>query len=113
MLTLRWLKNLGGINAVEPVNKQKAKLLYDALDTLPVFVPPVARQDRSLMNVVWIIEDKQLEQEFLALCKQEGMVGVKGHRSVGGFRASLYNALPQSSVEALVQLMTHFARTKG
>jgi phosphoserine aminotransferase len=113
MLTLRWLKNLGGIGAVEPVNNQKAKLLYDTLDRLPVFVPTVAREDRSLMNIVWIIENKQLEEEFLAVCKAEGMVGIKGHRSVGGFRASLYNALPMSSVEVLVELMEHFAKTKG
>jgi phosphoserine aminotransferase len=113
MLTLRWLKNLGGIEAVEPINNQKAKLLYDTLDRLPVFVPTVAREDRSLMNIVWIIENKQLEEEFLAICKTEGMVGIKGHRSVGGFRASLYNALPLSSVETLVQLMEHFAQTKG
>jgi phosphoserine aminotransferase len=113
MLTLRWLKDLGGIPAIEPVNKQKAKLLYDALEALPVFIPTVAVEDRSLMNVVWIMEDKALEEEFLALCKKEGMVGIKGHRSVGGFRASLYNALPLSSVEALVQLMEHFAHKKG
>ena len=113
MLTLRWLKEMGGIAAIEPINGQKAKLLYDTLEALPVFVPTVAIEDRSLMNVVWIMEDKQLEDEFLALCKQEGMVGIKGHRSVGGFRASLYNALPLSSVEALVQLMEHFAAKKG
>jgi phosphoserine aminotransferase len=113
MLTLRWLKNLGGIEAVEPVNNQKAKLLYDTLDRLPIFVPTVDREDRSLMNIVWIIEDKQLEEEFLAVCKAEGMVGIKGHRSVGGFRASLYNALPMSSVEVLVNVMEHFAKTKG
>jgi phosphoserine aminotransferase len=113
MLTLRWLKSLGGIGAIEPENQQKAKLLYDTIDSLPVFVPTVDREDRSLMNVVWIIRDKQLEEEFLALCKKEGMVGIKGHRSVGGFRASLYNALPLSSVEALTQLMQHFARSKG
>ena len=113
MLTLRWLKNLGGIAAIEPVNQQKAKLLYDTLESLPVFIPTVAVEDRSLMNVVWIIGEKQLEEEFLALCKKEGMVGIKGHRSVGGFRASLYNALPLSSVEALVQMMQYFAGKKG
>lgn len=113
MLTLRWLKNLGGIEAIEPLNQQKAKLLYDTLEALPVFTPTVAIKDRSLMNVVWVMEDKALEEEFLALCKKEGMVGVKGHRSVGGFRASLYNALPLSSVEALVDLMKHFAAARG
>lgn len=113
MLTLRWLKNLGGISAIEPINQQKANLLYDTIESLPMFIPTVAKEDRSLMNVVWIMEDKQLEDEFLAICKQEGMVGIKGHRSVGGFRASLYNALPLSSVEALVQLMGDFAHKKG
>jgi phosphoserine aminotransferase len=113
MLTLRWLKNLGGISAIEPINEQKASLLYNTLDKLPVFTPTVALEDRSLMNVVWIMEDAKQEEEFLAICKQEGMVGIKGHRSVGGFRASLYNALPLSSVEVLVQVMEHFAAKKG
>lgn len=113
MLTLRWLKELGGIEAIEPVNQQKARLLYDTLEKLPVFTPTVALEDRSLMNVVWVMENKQLEDAFLALCKKEGMVGIKGHRSVGGFRASLYNALPLSSVESLVQLMDHFAVSHG
>ncbi len=113
MLTLRWLKRRGGIAAIEPINQAKAALLYDALDRLPVFTPTVALEDRSMMNVVWIMDDKQLEADFQALCKQEGMIGVKGHRSVGGFRASLYNAMPLSSVEALVQLMEHFAQKNG
>ena len=113
MLTLRWLKKLGGIAAIEPVNQAKAALLYDTLERLPLFTPTVAREDRSLMNVVWVMEDPALEAEFLALCKAEGMVGIRGHRSVGGFRASLYNALPMSSVEALVQLMEHFAAKRG
>jgi phosphoserine aminotransferase len=113
MLTLRWLKKMGGISAIEPINQAKAALLYDALDRLPVFTPTVAREDRSLMNAVWVMQDPSLEAEFLAVCKSEGMVGIKGHRSVGGFRASMYNALEMSSVEALVQLMEHFASTKG
>jgi phosphoserine aminotransferase len=113
LLTLRWLKNLGGIAAIEPVNKQKAALLYNTLDGLPMFCPKVAPEDRSQMNVVWTMDDPQLEALFLDACKQNGMVGIKGHRSVGGFRASLYNALPMSSVEALVQLMHHFAQTHG
>jgi phosphoserine aminotransferase len=113
MLTLRWLKNAGGISAIEPINDQKAALLYQTLDTLPVFKPTVAKEDRSKMNVVWIMEDAKLEAEFLDVCKKEGMVGIKGHRSVGGFRASLYNALPLSSVEVLVDVMKHFAQTKG
>jgi phosphoserine aminotransferase len=113
MLTLRWLKKMGGISAVEPINIKKAALLYDALDALPIYKPTVALEDRSLMNVVWIMEDKNLEPEFKALCKAEGMVGIEGHRSVGGFRASLYNAMPESSVQVLVDLMTDFAKRKG
>ncbi|HSC54361.1 MAG TPA: 3-phosphoserine/phosphohydroxythreonine transaminase [Phnomibacter sp.] len=113
MLTLRWLKSVGGIAGVETTNQAKADLLYKTLDKLPVFTPTVAPEDRSLMNVVWVMNDKNLEDAFLAQCKQEGMIGVKGHRSVGGFRASLYNALPLSSVEALVQLMEHFASKHG
>lgn len=113
MLTLRWLKEMGGIAAIEPINQAKADLLYQALDRLPVFTPTVAKEDRSLMNAVWIMEDATLEALFLEQCKKEGMIGIKGHRSVGGFRASMYNAMPLSSVQALVQLMEHFAHTHG
>lgn len=109
MLTLRWLKEQGGVPAIEEINDRKAALLYDTLDTIPVFKPTVDKADRSKMNVVFVMENPELEKEFLDLCKKEGMVGVKGHRSVGGFRISLYNALPLSSVEALVALMKHFA----
>ena len=113
MLTLRWLKNLGGIPAIEAINNQKASLLYNALDALPIFVPTVAKADRSKMNVVFVMSDKKLENEFKAACKKEGIVGIDGHRSVGGFRASLYNALPLSSVEVLTTLMGTFAQKKG
>ncbi|MBX3257920.1 MAG: 3-phosphoserine/phosphohydroxythreonine transaminase [Chitinophagaceae bacterium] len=109
MLTLRWLKEQGGVAAVEKINDQKAALLYDTLDSIPVFKPTVAKADRSKMNAVFVMENPELEKEFLDLCKKEGMVGVKGHRSVGGFRISLYNALPLSSVEVLAALMKHFA----
>lgn len=109
MLTLRWLKDKGGVSAIEKINNQKAALLYDTLDSLPVFTPTVAKEDRSKMNAVFVMKNPELEKEFLDLCKKEGMVGVKGHRSVGGFRISLYNALPLSSVEALTKLMKHFA----
>jgi phosphoserine aminotransferase len=87
--------------------------LYNTLDALPLFTPKVAREDRSLMNVVWIMKDEELEKQFLAECKAAGMVGVKGHRTVGGFRASLYNALTIDSVQALTDLMTDFAKRKG
>lgn len=113
MLTLRWLHNLGGIAAIEPINRAKAKLLYDAIDYLPLFMPTVALEDRSDMNVVWVMTDKTLEAEFLDQCTEAGIVGIQGHRTAGGFRASLYNALPLSSVQMLVELMTDFATKKG
>jgi phosphoserine aminotransferase len=110
MLTLRWLKHKGGVAAIEAVNNQKANLLYDTLDALPIFIPTVDQADRSHMNAVFVMEDEKLEKEFLNLCKAEGMVGIKGHRSVGGFRVSMYNALPLDSVRALTDLMKHFAQ---
>jgi len=109
MLTLRWLKQHGGISEIEKLNDAKAKLLYDTLDSLPIFRPTVAKEDRSKMNVVFVMDNPEQEKEFLAECKANGMVGIKGHRSVGGFRASLYNALPLESVKALTDLMKDFA----
>lgn len=111
LLTLRWLKKLGGVAAIEKVNLMKSALLYDTIDAVPVFKPVVAKEDRSHMNAVFVMEDPEKEKLFLDLCKKEGMVGVKGHRSVGGFRVSLYNALPLESVKALTDLMRHFAAT--
>ncbi len=113
MLTLRWLKKQGGVSAIEKINKDKAALLYNTLDTLPVFHPTVEKKDRSITNVVFVIDDPTLEKEFSDLCKKEGLVGIKGHRSVGGFRASLYNALPFESVKTLTDLMKDFAQQKG
>ena len=113
MLTLRWLKNLGGVSAIEKINNEKAALLYDTIDSLPLFSGTVAKEDRSKMNVVFVSQDEATEKEFLQLCEQEGMIGVKGYRTVGGFRASLYNALPMESVQALTDLMTYFAQRKG
>jgi len=113
MLTLRWLKQLGGVAAIEAINDQKAGLLYGTLDRLPIFRPTVAKEDRSKMNVVFVMEDEVLEKEFLSECKANGMVGIKGHRSVGGFRVSLYNALPLSSVKVLTELMNEFALKKA
>ena len=113
LLTLRWLKKQGGVAAIEKINNQKAELLYNTLDALPIFKPTVAKEDRSKMNVVFIMEDPALEKEFLEICKKEGMVGVKGHRSVGGFRISLYNAMELNGVVAITDLMKHFAKTKA
>jgi len=109
MLTLRWLKQLGGITEIEKLNNIKSNLLYNTLDSLPIFHPKVDKEDRSKMNVVFVIDNPDLEKQFLAACKENGMVGIKGHRTVGGFRASLYNALSLESVQALTDLMKHFA----
>ena len=113
MLTLRWLKKLGGLAVIEKLNNEKADLFYTTLDSLSVFKGPVAKEDRSKMNAVFIIEDSNLEKQFLEACKKENLYGIKGHRSVGGFRASFYNALPLSSVEVLVQVMKEFSNKFG
>lgn len=113
LLTLRWLKKLGGVAAIEKINDAKASLLYNTIDALPMFVPTVAKEDRSKMNLVFVMSDKNLEKEFSDICKANGMVGIGGHRSVGGFRTSLYNALPLSSVTAFTDLMKDFANKKG
>lgn len=113
LLTLRWLKNLGGIDAIEKINNEKSKLFYDTLDELPLFRAPVAKEDRSRMNAVFRLDEPKLETEFLELCKNEGMIGVKGYRTVGGFRVSMYNALTIDSVRAITELMKEFVRKKG
>lgn len=113
LLTLRWLKNLGGIDAIEPINQQKAGLLYDTLDKISIYKPTVAEEDRSLMNVVWVMEDPRLDAELLALAEKEGISGIQGHRTAGGFRASLYNAMPFDGVKTLVQLLEYFASKKS
>jgi phosphoserine aminotransferase len=105
LLTLRWLKKQGGVAAIEKINKTKADLLYKTLDAKGGFEPTVDIEDRSRMNVVFQIKDLQLEKKFLETCKEQNMVGVKGHRSVGGYRVSLYNALPLESVKALTSLI--------
>lgn len=113
MLTMRWLKNQGGVSVIEKTNNEKAKLFYDTLDSLPLFKGKIAKEDRSKMNATFTMESLALEKEFLELCKSEGMIGVKGHRSSGGFRVSMYNALPIESVKAFTDLMKEFATTKG
>ena len=109
LLTLRWLKKIGGVAAIETINNQKAELLYSTLESIPMFNLPVPPQDRSKMNAVFTMQDPALEKLFLARCKEEGMVGVKGHRSVGGFRVSMYNAMPLSSVVDITALIKDFA----
>jgi phosphoserine aminotransferase len=109
LLTLRWLKSIGGVKAIEEINLRKSALLYETVSSLPIFNLPVAEADRSHMNAVFTMPDQELEKLFLAECKSAGMVGVKGHRSVGGFRVSMYNALPLESVESITELMKDFA----
>jgi phosphoserine aminotransferase len=113
MLTLRWLKNQGGVVSIEKINNTKAKLFYDTLDSLPIFKGTVVKEDRSKMNACFVMENIELEKSFLDLCKQENMIGVKGHRLVGGFRVSMYNALPLESLKALTDLMKYFAEKNG
>ncbi len=112
MLTLEWLKELGGIRAIEKINQAKASLLYSEIDRNSLFKGTAAVEDRSKMNVCFVTENLILENEFLALADARGLVGLKGHRSVGGFRASIYNALPIQSVEVLVNTMQEFEKTK-
>jgi len=113
MLTMRWLKGIGGIAAVEKLNDAKAALLYNAIDENPLFSGTVVEENRSKMNVCFVMNDPSLEASFLVFTKERNVVGIKGHRLVGGFRASLYNALPISSVEVLVQAMKDFTQTHG
>ena len=108
--TLKYYKSLGGLEAIEKVDIEKAAKLYDAIDSSKMFVGTAATEDRSIMNVCFVMKPEyaELEKEFVEFATSQGMVGIKGHRSVGGFRASLYNALPMESVEALVATMKEF-----
>ncbi len=110
--TLQWLKAQGGVTAMEKKNIEKASLLYDEIDSNKFFKATVeAEEDRSLMNICFVMNDEytELEKDFMELATSKGCVGIKGHRSVGGFRASTYNALPKESVEVLVAAMKEFA----
>lgn len=109
LLTLRWIKKEGGLIEMGKRAKERADLFYNTLDALPAFKPLVAKEDRSFMNATFTTVNPELENVFVDLCKKEGMVGVKGHRSVGGLRVSMYNALPLSSVEAITNLMRDFS----
>jgi phosphoserine aminotransferase len=110
MLTLQWIKDNGGVAAVEANNNAKASMLYSTIDALPIFKPTVATEDRSKMNACFVMENETIEKEFMTKVKAANIYGIKGHRSVGGFRASMYNALPLSSVEHLCAVMKEFAR---
>ena len=108
--TLKWLKEQGGVEAIYEVNKKKAELLYSEIDRNPLFKGTAAVEDRSIMNVCFVMAEgyEALQDEFMAFAKSKGMTGIKGHRSVGGFRASIYNACPMESVQALVDCMKEF-----
>jgi len=110
LLTLRWLKALGGVKVIEQKNIEKAALLYQEIDNNPLFTGTAVTEDRSKMNVCFVMNNPDLENDFLNFSKSREIVGIKGHRLVGGFRASLYNALPLSSVEVLVKAMQDFAK---
>ena len=114
-LVLKWIESEGGLEAIEARNKRKAAVLYTALDELTPFYQPTVtnKADRSLMNVTWRVGDEALEKELLAEAKKADMDGLKGHRSVGGFRASIYNAFPEKGVQALADLLRDFAGRKG
>jgi Phosphoserine aminotransferase len=105
MLTLQWLKDLGGIAYIEQVNAKKAALLYKEIDRNSLFKGIVAKADRSIMNATFTLTDSTLENKFKTLCDNAGINGINGHRSVGGYRASMYNALPLHSVQVLVDVM--------
>jgi len=113
MLTFKWLESIGGIPEIERRNREKASLIYDVLDKWEVFVPTARKEDRSLMNITWRLKDSQLEGELLKMCEEANIVGIKGHRKVGGFRASVYNALPMESVKVLVDVLETFGRKYG
>jgi phosphoserine aminotransferase len=113
--TLKWLKKLGGVAEMEKINIKKAQLLYDEIDRNKLFKGTAVKEDRSLMNICFVMEDqyKNLEEEFLEFTKKKGIVGIKGHRSVGGFRASTYNAMPIEGIEVLVASMKEFEQSKA
>ena len=113
MLTLRWIIEQGGLAEMEKASLTKSALLYNTIDSLPVFKAHVAKEDRSHMNAVFFLSNPELEAPFLDLCKKEGMIGVKGYRTVGGIRVSMYNALPLESVQVFCDLMKDFALSKG
>jgi len=106
----KWIKSMGGLEAMKKHNEEKAKILYDFLDQSEMFKGTVAEADRSLMNVPFVTGDKDLDALFVAEAKKAGLESLKGHRSVGGMRASIYNAMPKAGVEKLVEFMSDFEK---
>lgn len=109
-LVFKWLKNLGGLDAMKQINEDKAAVLYNYLDQSALFKATARKEDRSLMNVPFVTGDADLDAKFIAEAKAAGLENIKGHRSVGGMRASIYNAMPKAGVEALVQFMEQFEK---
>jgi phosphoserine aminotransferase len=113
MLTLKWLRKVGGVAVVEQLNNKKSSLLYETLDNSRLFKANIGKEDRSKMNACFTIADKEIEKEFMAACKEQNFYGIKGHRTTGGFRISMYNALQYESVVALTDLMKDFEQKHG
>ena len=112
-LVLKWIKKLGGLEKIKEINEKKAKILYDFLDNSKMFKGTVEKADRSLMNVPFVTGNDELDAKFVAEAKKAGFVNLKGHRSVGGMRASIYNAMPVEGVEKLVEFMANFEKENG
>ena len=110
MLNLEWLKSKGGITAIEKENKKKAQLIYSEIDLNPLFDGFSAKADRSVMNATFILKNDNLKDTFDSMWKEAGINGINGHRSVGGYRASMYNALSLESVQVLVEIMSELER---
>lgn len=106
----KWLKKMGGLEVMKERNEEKAKILYDFLDSSKLFKGTVVKEDRSLMNVPFVTGDKELDAKFVAEAKAAGLENLKGHRTVGGMRASIYNAMPKAGVEKLVEFMSDFEK---
>ena len=104
----KWLKKMGGLEAMQKHNQEKAKILYDFLDESKLFKGTVRKEDRSLMNVPFVTGDKELDAKFIKAATEAGFVNLKGHRTVGGMRASIYNAMPIEGVQKLVDFMRQF-----
>ena len=107
-LVLEWIKDMGGLEAMKARNEKKAKILYDFLDSSKMFKGTVVPEDRSLMNVPFVTDSEELNAKFIKEATENGFVNLKGHRSVGGMRASIYNAMPVEGVEKLVEFMAKF-----
>lgn len=112
-IILEWIKGQGGLGKLEEINRKKAKLLYDAIDKSDFYRGTVKEDSRSIMNVTYRLPSEELEQKFVAEALQNGMLGLKGHRSVGGIRASIYNAVTIKAIEILVEFMTQFEKQNG